>query len=361
MPNTPDRTGGGRSGRSAAAQFESGNSVSGGETVYWSHFGLEKQPFRPSVDPASYYPAPSHEEAIAALAAAFARRDAIVVVDGKMGVGKSLVARKWLEDLLPDVPRVVVPNAHAEKPAGLLQAILFDLGKPYHGLTEQELRLSVTGSLLDVASASSHPTVLLLDEAQHLSHAALEELRLLGNLETQRGSALFCVLIAQPTLREALRRPAYELVAQRIAVQLEILPLTAVQSTEYIRQQIRASGGEPEKVFDDDLPPLLASACGGVPRVLNRVAALAMEVAATARADQVDVEAGLEALDRLGLAPGNDFEQSEEAITAVLLPHPARTADPVQSSRGKSTDRTGGDEEAAIRGPKDKASRKRSV
>ena len=65
-----------------------------------------RQPFRPAVDPDAYFPSPSHEEAIAALAAGFARRDPVVVIDGKMGVGKSLVARKWLEHLLPDVPRV---------------------------------------------------------------------------------------------------------------------------------------------------------------------------------------------------------------------------------------------------------------
>ncbi len=336
----------------------------GGVAVYWSHFSLERQPFRPAVDPDSYFPSPSHEEAIAALAAGFARRDPVVVIDGKMGVGKSLVARKWLEHLLPDVPRVVVPNAHAERPGALLQAILFDMGKPYHGLTEQELRLSVTGLLLDVAAESTFPTVLILDEAQHLSQAAIEELRLLGNLETRRGSALFTVLVAQPTLRDAFRRPAYELFAQRVAVQVAVEPLTPGESVDYIRHQLRAAGGEPEKVFDEAVVPLLAGACHGIPRVLNRAAALALELAAGAEAVQVDVEAGLEALDRLGLTSEEvdpESGQSEELAGAVLLPHPARTAEPIRSGRGKSTDGASGDEDTPSRGPKDRASRKRTV
>ena len=82
------------------------------------------------------------------------------------------------------------PQCPRERPAELLQAILFDLAKPYQGLGEQELRLAVTGHLLDFAMAGSFPTVLLLDEAQHLSLAVLEELRLLGNLETRRGAAV---------------------------------------------------------------------------------------------------------------------------------------------------------------------------
>src|SRR5262245_38881442 len=83
----------------------------GRRAVDWSHYGMERSPFRPAVDPAAYFPAPAHEAALAALAAAFARREPAVLIDGTSGVGKSLVARKWLDDLLPDVPRALLPNA----------------------------------------------------------------------------------------------------------------------------------------------------------------------------------------------------------------------------------------------------------
>src|SRR5207253_1725900 len=88
----------------------------------------------------------------AALAAAFDRREPAVLIDGPPGTGKSLVARRWLERLPPDVPRVLLPNAHADRPAELLQAILFDLDRLYQGLTEQELRLAVTAAVLDAAA-----------------------------------------------------------------------------------------------------------------------------------------------------------------------------------------------------------------
>ena len=96
-----------------------------------------------------------------------------------------------------------LPNIHAAKPADLLQAILFDLSLPYEGLGEQELRLAVTAQLLQ-SLQDGRPTVLVIDEAQHLNAAALEELRLLGNLESRQGKGLFVVLVAQPTLRDAL-------------------------------------------------------------------------------------------------------------------------------------------------------------
>ena len=313
----------------------------------WSHFGMDRPPFRPAVEPASYYAAQAHEAALAALAAAFARREPAVLIDGPPGVGKSIVSRKWLDDLLPDVPRAFLPNARAERPADLLQAILFDLGKPYQGLTEQELRLALTGHLLD-AAASGFPTVLVIDEAQHLGLAALEELRLLGNLESRTGPVTFAVLVAQPTLREALRRPGYVLFADRVAVRCAVEPLLPDESSAYLLHRVRAAGGDPAKVFDEGAVSLLTSACAGVPRVLNRAAGLAFELGADAGAEVIDVEAVLEALSQLGIAPPNE----DGAPDAVLLPLP----DGARSGKGKPAE---ANERTGTRGPKEKASRKR--
>ena len=313
----------------------------------WSLFGMDRPPFRPAVEPAAYFPAASHEAALGALASAFARREPVVLIDGPPGVGKSIVSRKWLDDLLPDVPRALLPNARADRPADLLQAVLFDLGKPYQGMTEQELRLSLTGHLLD-AAAGGFPTVLVIDEAQYLSLAALEELRLLGNLESPSGPVCFAVLVAQPSLRTALRRPSHELFADRVAVRASVDPLSSEEAAAYLCHRVRAAGGEPSRVLGAEAVALLVGACGGLPRALNRAAGLAFELGAEAGADQIDAEAALEALSRLGIAPPGE----DGAPDAVLLPLPSADR-PGKGKPAEANERTG------TRGPKEKASRKR--
>ena len=322
----------------------------------WSHFGMTRRPFRPAVDTAAYFPAASHEAALAGLAAAFARRDSVVLVDGPPGVGKSLVARRWLESLPADVPRIVVPGTHAARPADLLQAILFDLDQPYHGLGEQELRLAVTAQLL--ATPGDHPTVLLLDEAQHLGPAAIEELRLLGNVETSAGAVLFAVVVAQPELRDVLARLASAAFAQRVAVRCRVEPLTADESAAYLRHQVRAAGGDPRAVFEDDAIALLAGACGGVPRVVNYAASLAAELTVANDAATIDVEAALETLARLGLGEPADSED------LPVIPHALRSEEPAPATPPAAPgdpEAEGGGDATSGRTPKQKPARKRSA
>lgn len=291
----------------------------------WSPFGLVRRPFRPG----AYVPLAGHEAAVATVAAAFDRGDGVALVDGPAGVGKTLAARRWLAGLPADIPRVVPPAVPNARPADLLQAILFDLERPYQGLTEQELRLAVTAELL-----RSPRTVLVLDEAQHLGPAAVEELRLLGNVETPDGAALFVLLVALPGLREGLP-PAF---AQRVAARVRIDPLTADESADYLRRHVELAGGRPGRVFDDEALAVLAEACGGIPRVLNQAATAAAELAVAAEADRIDAEAAVEAAARLGLTPAEE-PAPPVAVKLAVGPVPAVAAAPAPVGESKKAGR----------------------
>jgi len=280
-----------------------------------AHFGLTRRPFRPTPDTDSFFASPAHEAAVDGLKSAFASRDGLALIDGEPGSGKTLVALKFLESLGDEVPRVLIPAPRYARPAEFFQAILFDLGVEYRGLSDNELRLAVTDQLLGNL-VKGHPTVLVIDEAQHLNAEMLEEVRLFGNLESRSAKAVLVVLIALPPLRERLAKPEFAAFAQRIAFRARIEPLDRTEAARYLWHHLQVAGGRPSELITEDAINLLTAQCRGLPRLLNQAGFLALTLAGSSGETVVDTEAVLEALTRLGL------QSEEELDEPLVLPKP---------------------------------------
>lgn len=305
--------------------------------MYEGHFGLRFRPFRPSPDSETYYPATSPERAIDRLQRGLADDEALLVLTGEPGLGKTLLCHCLLERLGDNVTTAFLTHGHVTGRAGLLQAILFDLSQPYEGRSEQELRLGLTEFLLKNFSSGKR-AVFVVDEAHHLTSECLEELRLLANLESRRGKAVQIVLVGQSTLLDTLRRPELVALAQRTAVRarLETLPLD--EAADYLVHQIRSAGGRPDSIFTDEALEVLARGAAGVPRFLNQAAHSALLMAYSAGATLVDAEAAVEALSTLGLgvdeSPTDDLTElslhtrliADEEPTCRLFEAPRRPA-----------------------------------
>jgi type II secretory pathway predicted ATPase ExeA len=268
--------------------------------MYETHFGLKTRPFRAGPDPVSYYPSTIHEEALARLLQAVREEEGLGLLIGPPGTGKTLLGHVLAERLGSEAACAFLINSHVPDRAGLLQAILFDLALPYEDRSEQELRLSLTEYLLS-RFGEGRRTVLVVDEAQHLGPDLLEELRLVGNLESGAGQALHVVLMAQPALLDQLKRPELSGFRQRLAVRVRLEPLDVHEAADYLLHHLRVAGGRPEKLFSDEALEVLARGTQGIPRVLNQAAHQALCLAYGIGAAGVDVEAALEALALLGL------------------------------------------------------------
>jgi general secretion pathway protein A len=304
-------------GLSALEPLAPGTADRGIPTMYQTHFQLRQRPFPATPDPARYYPATSHERAIARLLDGLNDGEGVLLLTGPPGAGKTLLCHCLLERLGSGRSIVFVTNSHVGSRAGLLQALLYDLSLPYEGRGEQEMRLAVTDHLLR-GYAEGQSTILVLDEAQHLTPDLLEELRLLGNLEARSGKAIQVVLVGQPGLLETLRRPELVALAQRVAIRAEVQPLALQEAADYLLHHVRVSGGRSERLFADEALELLSRQTRGVPRLLNQAAHQALLLAAEAGAAQVDAEAAIEALALLGLTEEIEDSGSVDRLSAVI-------------------------------------------
>jgi type II secretory pathway predicted ATPase ExeA len=279
--------------------------------MYETHFRLSRRPFPATPDLVCYYPSTTHENALAALVAGLEDGEGVLVLTGPPGTGKTLLAHA-LADRLAGAEVALLANAHTPGRAALLQALLYDLGLPYEGRPEQEMRLALTDHLL-TRFREGRRTVLLIDEAHLLVPEALEEVRLLGNLEWAGGKAVQAVLIGQPELVTALDRPELASLRQRLAVRASLELLGVEEAADYLLHHLRGAGGGPEPLLTPEALEMLARSSGGCPRLLNQSAHLALRFAAVATAEMVDAEAATEAISQLGL-PSGQISPTESGV-----------------------------------------------
>ena len=278
--------------------------------MYESHFGLRARPFRPVPDAGSYYPATGHEQALDRLLSALRDGEGIALLTGPPGTGKTLLCHILLERLGEGYDVAFLTNSHVGDGAGLVRTILHDLSLPFEGKGDQELRLGLTDRLLQTYAQGRH-TLVIADEAQNLPPDALEELRLLGNLEGRDGRAVQVLLLAQPEFLDPLRMTSLPALRQRISVGARLAPLSVEEAADYLFHHVRAAGGRPDKVFADEAISVLANGTKGVPRLLNQAAHQALGLACKAGMEQVDAEAAVEALALCGLEA--KLEDQEDA------------------------------------------------
>jgi general secretion pathway protein A len=241
--------------------------------MYKSHFKLARNPFDLTPDPVCFVPTERHNEALAALYYGVRRHKGFVVLTGEVGTGKTLLLRCLLGLLKDsrDIAYAYLFNGRLT-PTEFLQYVVSDFGLPAAGKSKYELLLDL-GRFLVARGERRMTTVLIVDEAHHLSSEILEEVRLLSNLETTNDKLLQIVLVGQPELDEKLDSFELRQLKQRIAVRTQLGPLNLAETKRYIerRLQIAAGGSDPGSIFFEPTIAEVQRHSRGLPRLINTI------------------------------------------------------------------------------------------
>jgi type II secretory pathway predicted ATPase ExeA len=320
-----------------------------GAEGYEGFFGLSEPPFSLAPDPRFLFASESHSAALDQVSYALERREPLVVITGEIGTGKTLLCRTVLQQLRRKTFLSVIGDPLLDRD-DVLKQLLEDFGviskdrsRVAHA-SRHDLFHALEAFLSSLAPIQAH-AVVIIDEAQHLQPDVLEEIRLLSNVDDERGTLLQIILVGQTGLEPLLARPDLRQLQQRISRRLKLEPLNLDEVERYVTHRLAlarngsAAPGNEEPDgpaaakagvdFTSDAIHAVSQLSGGLPRVINLLCDRSLEDAFASRQRTIDgrsVQAAANALG-VGAAAAPD--------TTVAAP---RTIEPAAAAVASATE-----------------------
>ncbi len=242
--------------------------------MYERFYRLRERPFALTPDPDYLYPSRVHQEALNYLRYGIESHAGFIVITGAIGSGKTTLLQTLLRGLDNRTTVARLMNTLLD-PRELVESAMIDFGLDPAGQSKPAM-LKRLGEFLVSERSAGRLVLLVIDEAQNLSLPALEEIRMLSNLETEKSKLLQIVLIGQPDLRDKLARPELEQLRQRITVSYHLEPLDADETARYINHRLARAEVSAPMEFSRPVTDRIHARSSGVPRLINVIADAAL-------------------------------------------------------------------------------------
>lgn len=284
--------------------------------MYKQHFGLKDKPFNLIPDPDYLYMSSKHSVGLSLLEYGLMETAAgLTVITGEVGAGKTTLIRKLMRRIDFTELTVGVINNTSSLDEGLISWVASAFNLEHEGKDSIAMFRDFQAFLI-AEYAKGRRSVLIVDEAQNLSDKALEELRMLTNINADRDQLLQIVLVGQPELLDVLSAPEMAQIAQRVSVEFHLEPLDLEEVKKYIQYRLQVAGGD-ENLFEDEAIKAIYYFSGGVPRLVNTLCDYALVHAYATDKKTIDLEIAMQVRKGRKIGGINHHVKEKDAAESV--------------------------------------------
>ncbi|GAB6054308.1 XrtA-associated ATPase [Magnetospira thiophila] len=236
--------------------------------MYVEFFGLKGPPFQLTPDPRFFFGSTVHNRAKAYLSYGLTQGEGFIVITGDVGAGKTTLLAHLMSHMDSErykTGTIVTTRFNADDTLYMTASVF---GIPHEGLTKPALLERIQRFLADNLSEGKR-TILVVDEAQNLTFDALEELRMLSNLQVGNEVPLQSILVGQPQFRRTIASPDLEQLRQRVIASYHLGPVDAEETKAYVQHRLHAVDWNNDPEITEDAFEAIYERTGGVPRRIN--------------------------------------------------------------------------------------------
>jgi general secretion pathway protein A len=240
--------------------------------MYEAFFGLRERPFDLTPNPRFLVMTARHREALTTLEYGLTARTGLALLTGEAGTGKTTIVHAALQSQNVRQSRAVYLNNPALTRDEFVEFLALGFGLSDAAATSKTRCVAELTEVLASRHAAGTMSALVIDEAQCLPDALLEEVRLLANIESAAEKLLSIVLAGQPEIAERLNQPSLRQLKQRIGLRCSLAALTAPETAAYVDARLRIAGGDGSEVFTAEAVATIHDRSRGIPRTISVIA-----------------------------------------------------------------------------------------
>jgi general secretion pathway protein A len=271
--------------------------------MYEAFFGLDERPFELTPNPRFLYMTGPHREALTTLEYGLSGRTGIAVLIGEAGTGKTTLVHAALHAQSTRQSLAVYLNNPSLTRDEFVEFLAAGFGLSADAGRSKTRCLYELTEVLAKRHQARHMAALVIDEAQGLPDALLEEVRLLANIESASEKLLSIILAGQPELADRLNQSSLRQLKQRVGLRCALRPLTHEETVAYVGARIGVAGGKTEHIFTREAIDTVHECSGGIPRTISVICDNALVTAFALDRRQVDTEVVLEVCRDFDLMP----------------------------------------------------------